>query len=78
MSNHRPDELARVLARLSRTADPAVMHEPEFKKEGFVSLPVGFLEEYLDLLKGVEYKEIHKIVRINVVEHILKEVKNER
>lgn len=32
LSDFRPDELARVLARLSRTADPSVMHEPEFKE----------------------------------------------
>lgn len=30
LADYRPDELARVFARLSCTADPAVMHEPEF------------------------------------------------
>ncbi|MBO7920968.1 hypothetical protein J5X92_01890 [Alteromonas sp. K632G] len=30
LANHKPDELARVLARLSRTADESVMFEPEF------------------------------------------------
>lgn len=29
-----PDELARVFARASRTADPDVMHEPEFSRVG--------------------------------------------
>lgn len=30
LSDYKPDELARVLARLSRTADPIVLSEPEF------------------------------------------------
>ena len=33
LTDHTPQELARVLARLSRTAAPEVMHEPEFKLE---------------------------------------------
>lgn len=32
MDNFRPDELARELARMSRTADAAVMHEAEFAR----------------------------------------------
>lgn len=32
LENYKPDEIARVLARLSRTADPTVMYEPEFKE----------------------------------------------
>lgn len=31
--NYKPDELARVLARISRTADKSVMFEPEFSKK---------------------------------------------
>lgn len=32
LADYPPDELARALARLSRTADPAVMGEPEFTR----------------------------------------------
>lgn len=31
LRDYTPDELARVFARLSRAADPSVMHEDEFK-----------------------------------------------
>lgn len=34
ISNHTPAELARVLARMSRTADNKVLLEPEFADEG--------------------------------------------
>ena len=33
ISNHTPAELARVLARMSRTADEKVLLEPEFAKD---------------------------------------------
>lgn len=33
LDNYKPDELARVLARLSRTADESVMFEPEFSNK---------------------------------------------
>jgi hypothetical protein len=33
LSDFRPDELARVFARLSKTADPDVMSEPEFRSK---------------------------------------------
>jgi hypothetical protein len=33
LSDFRPDELARVFARLSKTADPEVMNEPEFRSK---------------------------------------------
>lgn len=33
ISNHTPAELARVLARMSRTADEKVMHESEFARD---------------------------------------------
>lgn len=33
-SNWKPDELARELARMSKAADAAVMHEPEFDYTG--------------------------------------------
>lgn len=33
LDNYKPDELARVLARISRTADKSVMFEPEFSNK---------------------------------------------
>ena len=33
LENYTPDELARVFARLSKTADPDVMNEPEFRSK---------------------------------------------
>jgi len=33
IANQTPSDLARALARASRTADPQVMHEPEFRPE---------------------------------------------
>lgn len=34
LADFKPDELARALARLSRTADAAVLAEPEFSRPG--------------------------------------------
>ena len=39
LADFTPKELARVLARASRTADPDVMHEPEFLP-GMAIVPV--------------------------------------
>ena len=43
LADFTPKELARVLARASRTADPDVMHEPEFR-QGMAIVPVECLE----------------------------------
>ena len=37
----------------------------------FVVVPVDFLKEYKELLEGVEYKAIHKMVRIAAVKAML-------
>lgn len=43
LTDYRPDELAREHARLSRTADLAVMHEPEFGRSApQVAVPEGY------------------------------------
>ena len=45
----KPSELARVLARASRTADPKVMHESEFQNAEQHSVPdISGLEEALE------------------------------
>lgn len=63
LRNFKPDELARVLARLSRTADKAVMHEPEFKLEAHSGEAVAWVAGSHDVralkdLSGLEYGTI--------------------
>lgn len=43
----KPDELARVFARLSRAADSSVMHEPEFAPKGAEANTIDPAEIYL-------------------------------
>ena len=46
LANHKPDELARVLARLSRTADKSVMFEPEFSNKFALEQEIKGLKDY--------------------------------
>lgn len=45
LDNYKPDELARVLARLSRTADESVMFEPEFSNKFAIEKKLEMLRE---------------------------------
>ena len=56
LSDFKPDELARVLARLSVTADKSVIHESEFESNsGWVSV-----EAAKEILGGGNYQERHR------------------
>jgi hypothetical protein len=48
LGNYKPDELARVLARISRTADKSVMFEPEFSKKFAIEKKIEALGEIKD------------------------------
>lgn len=53
LTDFKPDELARVLARASRTADPVVLHEPEFARAGGEVEPYAWRLEH----KSDEYDD---------------------
>ncbi len=44
LADYKPDELARVLARMSKTADPKVIQEREFSDDG-AKVAYGLLAE---------------------------------
>tara|TARA_B100000508_G_C11428580_1_gene262144 strand:- start:605 stop:1120 length:516 start_codon:yes stop_codon:yes gene_type:complete len=48
LENHKPDELARVFARLSRTADKSVMFEPEFSNKFAIEKKIEAIKLALD------------------------------
>lgn len=50
LANHKPDELARVFARLSRTADESVMFEPEFSNKFALEQKVEGAFKFADFL----------------------------
>lgn len=50
--NHKPDELARVLARLSRTADESVMFEPEFSNKFAIEKKIEAFEKYASMCEA--------------------------
>ena len=51
ISNYKPSELARELARMSRTADSEVMKEPEFSDNDKLTERVKVLEADLTMCK---------------------------
>ncbi|VEL96967.1 hypothetical protein ALT761_01966 [Alteromonas sp. 76-1] len=56
LANHKPDELARVLARLSRTADDSVMYEPEFSSKFALEHWIEAIEVFTDSFIEANYK----------------------
>ena len=48
LDNYKPDELSRVLARLSRAADESVMFEPEFSNKFAIEKKIEALESCID------------------------------
>jgi uncharacterized coiled-coil DUF342 family protein len=48
LDNYKPDELARVFARLSRTADESVMFEPEFSSKFALEKKVEALKDFFE------------------------------
>lgn len=46
LSDYKPDELARVFARLSKTADKSVMFEPEFSSKFAIEQQIKALENF--------------------------------
>lgn len=47
LDNYKPDELSRVLARISRTADESVMFEPEFSNKFAIEKKIEALESFV-------------------------------
>ena len=47
LDNYKPDELARVLARLSRTADKSVMFEPEFSNKFAIEKKCEGIDDFM-------------------------------
>ena len=54
LDNYKPDELARVLARLSRTADESVMFEPEFSNKFAIEKKIEGVNDFCATLHGYE------------------------
>ncbi len=54
LDNYKPDELARVLARLSRTADESVMFEPEFSNKFAIEKKIEGVNDFCATLQGYE------------------------
>lgn len=50
LDNYKPDELARVLARISRTADKSVMFEPEFSNKFAIEKKIEGVQVVIDAL----------------------------
>ena len=57
LENHKPDELARVFARLSRTADKSVMFEPEFSNKFAIEKKIEAINEALDYYEELKASE---------------------
>ncbi len=68
LANHKPDELARVLVRLSRTADEPVMFEPEFSSKFAIEQKIEILQELADEdengTRHVYYRCLNKIEQL--------------
>jgi len=60
LTNHKPDELARVLARLSRTADESVMFEPEFSNKFALEQKKEELDELKSSLGCLDNRDASK------------------
>lgn len=60
LDNYKPDELARVLARLSRTADELVMFEPEFSNKFAIEKKIEFKNDLIKHLRN-NYTWTHSV-----------------
>ena len=79
LDNYKPDELARVLARISRTADKSVMFEPEFSNKFAIEKKAegvkGFVEsfKFLDDAHCVNIIEVRDAASHYIEEQLRKE-----
>ena len=69
LSDYKPDELARVFARLSKTADKSVMFEPEFSSKFAIEQQIKALD---DLIKNAPNHRMHGDIRLYFSEYSIK------
>jgi hypothetical protein len=62
-------ELLREIAK--RIVDTKAGSQPAKVPEGFISVPVELIHEYMELLRGAKYKAIHSMARINACKAML-------
>lgn len=78
LANHKPDELARVFARLSHTANESVIFEPEFSNKFAIENQVKALEAFANYAKGDDWEDAHLQEAIKIeIEQLRKEQQND-